>query len=380
MQRRDHPLLSATLGTARSVTSFHYGPAGGGPKVYVQASLHADELPGMLVAHHLRQQLAALEREGALLGEVVVVPVANPLGLSQWLLHTAAGRFDLASGANFNRHYPALLESVWQRVEATLDGDAAANVQRIRAALGEAVAALPVVSELASLRRTLLALSCDADVVLDLHCDTEAVMHLYTAPELWPQVEPLARCLGAQASLLCEESGDDPFDEACSQIWRRLAERAGPSRPVPAACTSVTVELRGNADIAHPEARADAAALLAYLAHRGMVRDASAGAAAGTAPALPPLLQPATPLAGSLPLVAPSSGVVVWLAHPGSWLSAGEPMAELVDPVSGTVTVLSSPTEGLFYARISHRFAHAGMSLAKVAGREARRSGKLLSD
>ncbi len=372
MQRRDHPLLEAALGTARSLTSFHYGPSAGVGKAYIQASLHADELPGMLVAHHLRQRLAVLEAEGALLGEVVVVPVANPLGLAQWLLHGAAGRFDLASGANFNRHYPALTDAVWQRVQQTLGADAAGNVALIRAALRAAIAELPVTTELASLRRTLLALAADADTVLDLHCDTEAVMHLYTAPALWSEVEPLARCLGAEVSLLCDESGDDPFDESCSQIWWRLAERAGPDRPVPAACVAATVELRGNADIAHPQADADARALLAYLAHRGIVR--------GDATSLPPLVREAMPLAGSLPLVAPSSGVVVWLRHPGAWVSEGEPLAELVDPVSGDVTVLTSPTEGLFYARLTHRFASAGMSLAKVAGREARRSGKLLSD
>ena len=42
------------LGTQRTLTSFHFGTAGTGEKAYIQASLHADELPGMLVAHHLR--------------------------------------------------------------------------------------------------------------------------------------------------------------------------------------------------------------------------------------------------------------------------------------------------------------------------------------
>ena len=49
MQTLNHPLISPTLGTARSLTSFHYGPSGG-QKVYIQSSLHADELPGMLVS------------------------------------------------------------------------------------------------------------------------------------------------------------------------------------------------------------------------------------------------------------------------------------------------------------------------------------------
>ena len=59
MQRhQSHPLLSPVPGTERHIHSFHYGPAAPQGKVYIQASLHADELPGMLVAWHLKQRLA----------------------------------------------------------------------------------------------------------------------------------------------------------------------------------------------------------------------------------------------------------------------------------------------------------------------------------
>jgi hypothetical protein len=67
MRTEHHPLLSPSLGTQRSITSFHFGPTGGGGwprKVYIQASLHAGEIPGMLVAHLLRQQFADLEARG----------------------------------------------------------------------------------------------------------------------------------------------------------------------------------------------------------------------------------------------------------------------------------------------------------------------------
>ncbi|HMO06118.1 MAG TPA: succinylglutamate desuccinylase/aspartoacylase family protein, partial [Paracoccaceae bacterium] len=96
MQRREHPLSGGSLGQQRQVVSLHFGPAGE-RKVYIQASLHADELPGMLVLYHLREALARAEADGQLLGEVVLVPVANPIGLSQRLLHRPSGRFELGS-------------------------------------------------------------------------------------------------------------------------------------------------------------------------------------------------------------------------------------------------------------------------------------------
>ena len=373
MHIRHHPLLPHSLGSSRELTSFHYGTPGAGPKAYIQASLHADELPGMLVAHHLRQRLAELDARGLISGEVVIVPVANPIGLAQWLLREPAGRFHLPSGENFNRHYPALADAVWQRVERLLTADAAANVQTVRHAIREAITLIPAATELASLRRTLLTLACDADIVLDLHCDSESVIHLYTGTPTWAaQGELLARCIGAEVSLLAETSGDDPFDEACSQLWWTLAARAGADRPIPAACLAATVELRGTADVSHALAAADAQALIDFLAHRGIVTGHQP-------PAPPPLKRPATPLAGSEPVDAPSSGVIAWLKSPGDWVEQGDVLAELIDPIEGGVTPLVSATAGLFYARESRRFATTGMRLAKVAGANATRTGKLMS-
>ena len=376
MIERRHPLVSPSPGTHRELLSLHYGPTGVGPKATIQASLHADEVPGLLVAHHLRQRLATLEARGALRGEVVLVPFANPIGLSQRVLQSVEGRFDLASGENFNRRYPDLVPRACELLLPKLGGDAQPSVATVREALREACSELPAATELDSLRRTLLGLAIDADVVLDLHCDNEAVLHLYTTPELWTDIEPLARLMGARAVLVAEGSGDEPFDEACSLVWPRLAAELGKrlGRPVtlPPACAAVTVELRGEADVSHELAARDAERIIQYLAVRGLVE--------GPPASLPPLLCAPTPLAGSLPVAAPCGGVVVWATEPGSVVRRGQPLAEIIDPMSGDAKIIASPTDGVLYARESRRFVPAGTRIAKVAGREAVRSGRLLSD
>jgi uncharacterized protein len=376
MIERRHALIPPTPGTNRELVSLHYGPSGTGRKAVIQASLHADEVPGLLVAHHLRSRLAGLEARGALRGEVVLVPFANPIGLSQRVLQAFEGRFELASGENFNRHYADLVSPAADLLEPRLRGGAEASVALVREALREACAALPATTELESLRRALLTLAADAEVVLDLHSDNEAVLHLYTATQLWGDIEPLARLMGSRAVLVADRSGDDPFDEACSMVWPRLAEeltrRLGRSVTLPHACVAITVELRGEHDVDHALAAADADALLRYLACRGLVDGAPAQ--------LPPLACEPTPLAGSIPVVAPHGGVLVFLRELGDTLRRGEPIAEIVNPADGTVAALESPTDGVFYARESRRFVPAGTRVAKVAGREAVRSGKLLSD
>jgi predicted deacylase len=144
---------------------------------------------------------------------------------------------------------------------------------------------------------------------------------------------------------------------------------------------AATIELRGEADVSHELAGTDAQALVDYLLATGVVA-ASADAAANTssaAPTLPPLRCEPTPLAGSIPLVAPHGGIVVFLLRPGTVVSCGQALIDLIDPVTGDVTTLTSPVDGLFFARDLRRSAVAGMSLGKVAGRAALRQGKLLS-
>nr|WP_316644459.1 M14 family metallopeptidase [uncultured Roseateles sp.] len=372
MKSITHRLPAATPGTHQELLSLHYGTPGSGQKITIQASLHADEVPGMLVAYHLRERLGLLEDQGLITGEVVLVPAANPLGLHQWMLRGFQGRFEQASGENYNRGYADLTQAVLKAVGAQLGADADANVALVRQALREAVAALPSVTPLDSLRKTLLGLSVDADAVLDLHCDGEAVLHLYTTPASWPQAQTLARCIGARVALLAERSGGDPFDEACAMVWADLAAALGPAKPLPQACMAVTIELRGEGDVSHALAAADAQGIVDFLIARGVV-------CSERPQDLAPLLCEPTPLAGSMPLVAPHGGMLAFRLEPGESVVTGQPVVDVIDPISGVCTTLTAPVDGLFFARDRLRFARAGMTLGKVAGREARRQGALLS-
>ena len=371
MRHHTHDLLAPLPGTARQIHSFHYGPENSGCKVYIQASLHADELPGMLVAWHLKQRLAELESAGLLQGEIVVVPVANPIGLEQVLMDIPLGRYELESGQNFNRWFVDLSLQVGDDVEARLNDDPQHNLELIRSSLRAALSAQVVDTQLQSQRLTLQRLACDADIVLDLHCDFEAVEHLYTTPEAWPQVEALSRYLGAQASLLATDSGGQSFDECFTLLWWQLQQRFGARFAVPMGSFSVTLELRGQGDVNHALASRDCQGLINYLTQHGVI--------AGDPAPQPELLYPATPLAGVEPVATPVGGLLVFCAQPGEFLEAGQQIAEIIDPISDRVTPIHTLNPGLLYARSLRRMATAGMVIAHVAGTEAYRSGYLLS-
>ncbi|WP_300846547.1 succinylglutamate desuccinylase/aspartoacylase family protein, partial [Tepidimonas sp.] len=375
MDVRHHPLPCTSLGSARTVTSLHFGTPGARPKVYIQASLHADELPGMLVAHHLRQRLAAAEAQGVIRGDVVLVPVANPIGLAQRIDHRPMGRFELNTSENFNRGYPDLARVAFDRVGPALGGDAAENVRQVRQAVLEWLAEQTPITEFEGLRLALFRLAVDADVVLDLHCDSEAVLHLYSETACWPALEPLAHWLQAQTVLVADYgAGGQPFDEQLSGLWSQLAARlaaSGRPVPLPQACASATVELRGEADVSHAWAARDAAGIWRYLQHIGAV--------AGDPGPIPDAICTPTPLAGSEPLKALHPGVLVFLAELGAQLAPGDAVAEVIDPLTGRTTTLRTVQGGVLYARTRERYAPAGLTVAKVAGNQPVRQGCLLS-
>ena len=374
LRTEHHPLPSDTPGTARQVTSHHFGHAGARPRIYIQAGLHAGEIPGMLVTRHLLPLLEALEAQGRITGEVVVAPVANPIGLAQGLLHDSIGRFEMHAGENFNRHYPDLVKLLGDALDGELGDSAQGNTALIRRAMADALAASPATTELASLRKTLLGLALGADMVLDLHCDLEAVCHLYTTDASRDWGLQLSAHLGAQVVLLASESGGHAFDESCSTPWDQLRARYGAHHPIATGCHAATVELRGLADVNDALAAADARHLADWLVAVGAVTAGEGGAAD---PAFSP--GDAVPLAGTDDIKAPAGGIVSFRRAVGERVKAGEVIADLIDPLTGERAEITTRNDGLFYAREHRRFLRRGTSIGQVSGATPIREGYLLA-
>lgn len=371
MEVREHELPGASRGTRRVVTSLHFGQRMSGRKAYLQASLHADEVPAMLVAHHLQAMLQGLEETGAIAGEVVLVPMANPIGLSQTVQGSHHGRFDQASGINFNRQFQHLTSRIAERVRPLLGADAAINTQWVREAAQQLLSDQQPQTETDALKQLLQLLAVDADIALDLHCDHQACLHVYAGTPQASTARLLAQRLHAKALLLCECSGDDPFDESLSRHWWELPELLGPAHPLAAGCFAATVELRGETDVEDSLAVQDARGLIEFLQDTAHI--------AGPAATLPAPHCTATPLAGVQPLVAPDSGILVFLRSLGERVKVGDCIAEIVDPASRLRLPVRAEVDGVLFARIARRWVTRGMRLAKIAGPTPYRAGPLLS-
>ena len=368
-------LPSMTPGTRREIVVHRFGKPGARPKAYLQAAIHANELPGTMALHHLMPMLVAADRRGAILGEIVIVPTINPIGLSQLVGNNHLGRYDFLGRDNFNRNWLDLSDAVADRAGRRLGRDAAKNVALIRAAALAALRAMKPVNELQTLRVEALKLSIDADIVLDLHCDMEAALHLFISRKDWPgTARALAADLEAEATLY-----NEPYPEALTfsgvngALWPRLAARF-PKAAIPQACMSATVEYRGQHNVTHALGESDARNLYRYLTRRGLV--------AGKPGPLPALKAQATPIAGMDVGYAPRAGMLTYLAAKGARVRRGQTICEVIDPADPrgpkARTPVRSNTDGiLFSRRPDGRLAWPGMVLFRIAGakRLAHRKG-----
>ena len=369
-EKLSFPLPPDGAGDGHAITAFRYGAEGARPKACLQAGLHADEFPGMLALYLLRGLLDEAAARGRIRGEILILPQANPLGLTQHATGFLRGRHEDSSGENFNRNYPDMAPALAEL--AGLGADAEQNVARIRAAMGAALAAMRPGTALDAMRHRLMSLAHDADLVLDLHADNEALPHLYTGTPLWPDAQDIAAEIDARAVLLAEVSGGNPFDEALSGPWWALA-RAHPDAAIPPACLAATLELGGNDEVDMRLARDQAAALYRILERRGLVE--------GDPGRLPAPQCEATQLAAMSQVRAPAGGLVVYRLRLGDNVRAGDVVATIIDPLGDSVEV-TAETDGILFARHSQPFAWPGKIIGKIAGREVleSRSGNLLTD
>ena len=240
-----------TEGVSYELTVFRFkGSSKKAPTAYIQAALHAGELPGVVAIHALMPKLRAAEAEGRILGDITIVPAANPVGRAQYHFGDVQGRFHLGTRTNFNRDFPLL-----DRPDKS---------------------ALPPATHAATvdvrLKRLLVELSIGHDIVLDLHCDDEGVPYLYVPAQLWPAMQDCAAAMGVEAVILWEGGSGAAFEEAAIHPWLQLPrEKAGLDRRV-----VTTVEYRGLRDVESAYAKSDAEGIYRLLVTRGVIADEKA--------------------------------------------------------------------------------------------------------
>ena len=360
-------LLNDGVGMSAKLRIHKYGPASEDVELcYIQASLHADELPGILVSHHLLKILDFAASQGWITKRIHIVPYANPFGLYQQVMGDVQGRFNIATGTNFNRGFKDQTRSILDdgALEAKLvKGDGALNARAVKAEIKrklEALLANPYCTTEEYFKLNLLLRGSQANITLDLHCDCNAQLHLYCHKGLWEGIkgsEPscimqeLAAELQASPVLISTGVGNEcAFDDVCSNIFYELNKTIGEPTgcPIAMGCESCTVELRGSADVSDEFALKDARAIFNFLQRRGYITcsgitipptpeqsnrgwDYSGYGEANIPSTAPSLLRDATELAACDMIPATAGGIVNWNVGLGAWVKTGDILGEIIN-------------------------------------------------
>ncbi|MBB4183634.1 hypothetical protein GGE07_000247 [Sinorhizobium terangae] len=313
------------------------------PRTYVQAALHANELPGTALSHFLLGKLRRADAEGAILGDITVVPQANPIGSAQSHFGELQGRFDLGSRTNFNRDFPLI--SLGERDGLVEDLDRYSATDR--------------------LKRQLLHMALGAELVLDLHCDDEGLQYAYINEAFWPEAADLAAALDMKAVFL-SDGESSAFEEAVGHAWKN-EDKSRKKTSLPGRL-SVTVELRGTRDVYPATASKDADGVWQFLLARGVVFGARTD--------VPAFSGKAVPLDNIEMIRAPAAGAILFHRDIGESVHAGDLLATILakpGTPEGAIEV-RAPQDGLIVTRVSTRFARRRSDLMKIACEEPSRA------
>ncbi|MER9916759.1 MULTISPECIES: succinylglutamate desuccinylase/aspartoacylase family protein [unclassified Mesorhizobium] len=337
MQKSIERIAGDTEGVSYEFPVFRFAGADkAAPSAYLQAALHAGELPGVVAIDALMPALNKAEAEGRIKGNITVVPWANPIGRAQYHFGEHQGRFHLGTRNNFNRGFPLLAAP-----DAKLLPDTTLGTPDQR------------------LKTRLVQLSLGHDIVLDLHCDDEGLAYLYVHASLWPAMADCAAAMGIDAVVLWSEDTDGTFEGATIMPYQNVpANVAKLDRRV-----ATTVEYRGMLDVDGTLANSDAAGLYRLLVARGVIADTAL-------PPPSPFKGLVAPLENIDMMPAPRAGAILYDVKPGDRVAKGARLATIVHTPgeAGGRTEVLAPQDGVILTRRSRRIIRAGEDLLKLVG------------
>lgn len=312
-------------GAALTVPVYRIKGADDAPSVYIQANMHGAEVQGNAVIF----QLLALLKDTQIMGDITLVPYANPVGCNHKNGEYTLGRFDPITGVNWNRMFhfdesiikPFVRECIGKTNKVIEANFKQLMIATIEEKLDHNIYGLTTGQRIAyQLQR----LAHQADYVLDLHTGPISSKHLY-CPEY---AQASAKYFDIPHTLLIPNDFDGALDEATFCPWWKLQDAFAElgiefsinSKDINK--ESFTVELGSQEQIDLDVALEDAKSIMNYLQYKNVINTTQ--------------YKPKTMtrygcyLKNYKAFYSPMGGMVDYLAEFGQPLAAGEPLARIL--------------------------------------------------
>lgn len=276
------PIKQLVSGGSLTIPVFRFKGQGKGPVTYIQANVHGAEVQGNAVIYELMRYLQQYPPQG----DFILVPQANPFGANQKFGEYTVGRFDPTTGTNWNRAYwyGTCLDEASRKDPDQInleqftkhhEKDPWEEIKRkFKKALNQGIQRRLLkknfygmdASNMLSL--TLQSLSCQADIVLDLHTGPISTRYIYL-PEY---ALPSAKYFNIPHMLVMPHQFEGAMDEASFCPWWDLQKSfAALGRKISMDFESYTLEHGGQERIDFNEAKSDCQNMIQYLKFKGAV-------------------------------------------------------------------------------------------------------------
>jgi len=256
--------------------------SGSGPTVYIQANVHGAEVQGNACIWRLVEKLT--KTEGLeVLGNIIIVPQANPYGSSIKMGTYTYGRFNPVTGDNWNRMYLDFFKCKKGQghidVEAFVKKHLKSDTKLITSAFKEEIQSklreyrasqeLYSISDNKNVFVKLQELAAPADIVLDLHTAGVGTRYIYAAQYLKEE----SKALNSEFTIIIPNEFGGAMDEATFSPWIRLYDELKKHNiNLDYKFESYTLELGGEEFISMEEANDDSENILSLLAERGIIK------------------------------------------------------------------------------------------------------------
>jgi len=272
-------LQSLASGDILQLKTYHFQGKNGTKKAYIQANLHGAEIVGNAVIYELIEFLSNLNDE-QIEGEIILVPMCNPVGANQRNLFFSTGRYSPYDGLNWNRIFwdyihesPDLdtfvkfninlsKEEIYHNYLTNIINNFSHKIKEINNSRS-----LPFSEHL---RNVLQSLSLNANYVIDIHSSSvSAIDYIYSFDRRQKSTDYFL----LEYAILMNKYDGNAFDEAFLNPWLVLEKKLNyEGRNITFDVEAWTLELGSGMRVKEESVKKGVRGIINYLTYKNILK------------------------------------------------------------------------------------------------------------
>lgn len=273
-------LQSLASGDVLQLKTYHFQGKNSTKKVYIQANLHGAEIVGNAVIYELIEFFSQLNNE-QIEGEIILLPMCNPVGGNQRNLFFSTGRYSPYDGLNWNRIFwdylhesPDLDKFVHENINLSKEEIYRHYLTDILSTFTKKIEETNNyqrnISFSEHFRNILQSLSLDANYVIDIHSSSvSAIDYIYSFDRRQKSTDYFL----FEYAILMNKYDGNAFDEAFLNPWLVLEKKLNQAgRNITFDVEAWTLELGSGMRVKEESVKKGVRGIINYLTYKKILK------------------------------------------------------------------------------------------------------------